>query len=83
MDSKLSIHFREDKAKSILFASKFKNKIKLKLKKKFGDIQIKQHFKFKLLGYLMDETMPGEVMALTVIHKISKKLKFLYRKNDF
>ena len=27
--------------------------------------------------------MSGEAMALNVLHKINKKLKFLYRKNDF
>ena len=27
--------------------------------------------------------MPGEAMALNVIHKINNKLKFLYRKNGF
>ena len=31
----------------------------------------------------MDKTMSGEAMALNVLHKINKKLKFLYRKNDF
>ena len=45
---------------------------------KYGDIQIKQHSKLKYLGYLMDETMSGETMALNIIHKINNKLKFLY-----
>ena len=31
----------------------------------------------------MDETMSGEAMALNVIYKINKKLKFLYRNNVF
>ena len=31
----------------------------------------------------MDKTMSGEAMALNIINKINKKLKFLYRKNDF
>ena len=83
MDNKLSIHFSEDKTKSILFASKFKNKNIKKLNIKYGDIQIKQHSKVKYLGCLMDETMSGEAMALNVIHKINNKLKFLYRQNIF
>ena len=83
VDNKLSIHFGEDKTKSILSASKFKNKNIKKLNIKYGDIQIKQHSKVKYLGCLMDETMSGEAMALHVIHKINNKLKFLYRKNDF
>ena len=83
VDNKLSIQFGEDKTKSILFASKFKNKNIKKLNIKYGDIQIKQHSKVKYLGCLMDETMSGEAMALHVIHKINNKLKFLYCKNDF
>ena len=83
VDNKVSIYFGEDKTKSILFASKFKNKNIKKLNIKYGDIQIKQHSKVKYLGCLMDETMSGEAMALHVIHKINNKLKCLYRKNDF
>ena len=83
VDNKLSIHFGEDKTKSILFASKFKNQNIKKLNIKYGDIQIKQHSKVKYLGCLMDETMSGEAMALYVIYNINNKLKFLYRKNDF
>ena len=81
--NKQSIHFGEDKTKSILFASKFKNKNIKKLNIKYGDIQIKQHSKVKYLGCLVDETMSGEAMALYVIHKTNNKLKFLYCKNDF
>ena len=81
VDNKLSIHFGEDKTKSILFASKFKKKNIKKLHIKYGDIQIKQHSKVKYLGCLMDKTMSGEAMTLNVIHKVNNKLKFLYRKN--
>ena len=83
VDNKLSIHFGEDKTKSILFASKFKNKNIKKLNIKYEDIQIKQHFKVKYLGCLMDETMSAEAMALYVIHKINNKLRFIYCKNEF
>ena len=31
----------------------------------------------------MDETMSGEPMALNIINKINRKLKFLYQKNSF
>ena len=79
VDNKLSIHFGEDKTKSILFASKFKNKNIKKFNIKYGDIQIKQHSKVKYLGCLTDKTMSGEAMALHVIYKINNKLKFLYR----
>ena len=87
VDNKLSIHFGEGKTKSILFASKFKNKNikKLNILKNLNmrDIQIKQNSKVKYLGCLMDEAMSGEAMALNVIHKINNKLKFLYCKSDF
>ena len=35
------------------------------------------------LWCVLDETMTGETMALTVIEKINSRLKFLYRKNRF
>ena len=35
------------------------------------------------LGCMLDESMPGETMALRVIEKIHSRLKFLYRKNWF
>ena len=47
VDNKLSIHFVEDKTKSILFTSKHKNKNIKKLTIKYGDIQIKKHSKVK------------------------------------
>ena len=83
VDNKLSIHFGDDKTKSILFATKFKIKKVRKLNIKYGDIQIKQHSKVKYLGYMLDETMFGETMALSVINKIINKPKFLNWKNRF
>ena len=58
VDNKLSIHFGDDKTKSILFATKFKIKKVRKLNIKYGDIQIKQHSKVKYLGYMLDEQCP-------------------------
>ena len=46
-------------------------------------MQIKQHLKVKYLGYMLDEAMSGEAMALSVIYKINNKLNFLRRKNRF
>ena len=84
VDNNLSIHFDDDKTKYILFATKCKIKTVSKLNIKYGNIQIKQHFKVKYLGCMLDETgKPGETMALCVINKINNKLKFLYRKNKF
>ena len=83
VDNKLSIHFGEDKTKSILFASQRKIKTIKKLNIKYQDIEIKQHSQVTYLGCVMDETMSGEPMALKVINQINEKLKFLYRKSSF
>ena len=83
VDNRLSIHFGEDKTKSILFASKRKIKKVPKLNINYKNIQIKQHSKVTYLVYISDETMSGESMALKVIHKINSRLKFLHRKNKF
>ena len=82
-NNKISIHFGDDKTKSILFATKSKIKKVRKLNIKYGDIQIRQHSKVKYLGCILDKTMSGETMVLSVINKINNKLKFLYRKNRF
>ena len=82
VDNKLSIHFGNDKTKSIFFAAKFKTKKVRKLNIKYENIQIKKHSKVKYLGCMLDETMSGETMALSVINKINK-LQLLYRKNRF
>ena len=83
VDNRLSIHFGEDKTKSILFTSKRKIKKVPKLKINYKNIQIKQHSKVTYLGCILDETMSGESMALKVIKKINSRLKFLHRKNKF
>ena len=83
VDNRLSIHFGEDKTKSILFASKCKIKKVSKLKINYKNIQIKQHSTVTYLGCILDETMSGESMALKVINKINSRLKFLHRKNKF
>ena len=46
-------------------------------------MEIKQHSKFNCVGYLLDKTMSGEVIALKVINKTINKLKFLYLENSF
>ena len=83
VDNKLSIHFGEDKTKSILFASKRRAKNIRQLDIKYKDINIKQHSEVTYLGCVLGVTMLGEPMALKVINKINGKLKFLYRKNRF
>ena len=77
VDNKLSIHFGEDKTKSILFASKRRAKNIRQLNIKYKAINIKRHSQVTYLGCVVDETMSGVPMALEFINKINGKLKFL------
>ena len=83
MDNKLSIHFGEDKTKSILFTSKNKMKKICTLAIHHGDIQIKQHSKVTYLACILDEDIPGESMATKVIGKINGRIKFIIVKISF
>ena len=80
--NKLSIHFREDKTKSTLFASKKKVKSAGSLNIKYNNIDIKQYSNVCYLGCILDETLSGEPMALKVISKINTRLRFLYRNRN-
>ena len=42
-------------------------------------IEVKLHPKVKYLGYILDESLSSESMALNVIDKINSRLQFLYR----
>ena len=83
VDNKLSIHFGEDKTKSILFGSKHKIKNSKPLNIQCNDVKIKQYSKVTYLGCIFDETLSGESMAIHVINKINSRLRFLYRQNRF
>ena len=83
VDNKLSIHFGEDKTKSILFTTKNKVKSTRNLNIQYGDVRIKQYSRVPYLGCILDETLLGESMALNVMKKLNTRLKFLYRKNEF
>ena len=83
VENKLSIHFGEDKTKSILFGAKRKLKKEDQLHILRGDIKIKQHKSVSYLGCIMDCNLSGEEMATAVLKKINSKLKFLYRKQNF
>ena len=60
LDNKLSIHFGEDKTKTILYASRMKVKKVDNLNITYKDIKIKQHSNVKYLGCILDETLNGE-----------------------
>ena len=81
--NKLSIHFGEDKTKSILFASKRKIKKLPKLEIIYNNIRIKQHSRVTYLGFILEETMSGESIGHKVISKINARLEFLFRKNKY
>ena len=83
VDNKLSIHFGEDKTKSILFGSKRKLKNLREMDIAHGDIKIKQHSQVVYLGCILDQRLSGNAMGLKAIGKINGKLKFLYRKQSF
>ena len=83
VDNKLSIHFGEDKTKSILFASKRKIKKLQKLEIIYNNIRIKQHSRLIYLGCTLEETMSGESMANKVVSKVNTRLKSLHWKNKY
>ena len=83
VDNKVSIHFGEDKTKSILFVSNRRVNNIRQLNIKHKDINIKQHSEVTYLGCVLDETMSREPMALKITNKIYGKLNFFYRKNRF
>ena len=83
VDNKLSIHFGEDKTKSILFASKSKIKKLPKLEIIYNNIRIKQQSRVTYPGCILEETMSGEAMAHKIISKVNARLKFLHRKNKY
>ena len=79
MDNKLSIHFGEDKTKSVLFSTKNRKRKIGTLDIQYGDVKIKQYSKVTYLGCELDERLLGVAVALKVINKINRRLKFLYR----
>ena len=83
VDNKLSIHFDENKTKSILFAILNKCKKLRKLNISYGSLKIKQYPEVTFLGYILDESLSRESMALKFVSKINTRLKFRYRKNRF
>ena len=79
VENKLSIHFGQEKTKSIIFGSKRNLKSKDKLEISRGDIEIKPYSKVTYLGCILDSYMSGEYMATNVLQKINSRLRFLNR----
>ena len=51
--------------------TKFKLSKVRKLYMKYGNVQIKQHSKFRYIRCMLDQAMPGRAMTLFVIAKIN------------
>lgn len=83
VDNKFSIHFGEDKTKSILFSSKNKSKKIGHLNISYQDKEIKQYSKVANLGCILDETLSGESTTLKVLKTVNSRLRFPYRENRF
>ena len=83
VDNKLSVHFGQDKTKSILFGTKHKLRNAKALSIVYHGTEIKQYEKVKYLGCILDQNLSGESTALNVIDKVNSCLKFLHRQNRF
>ena len=83
VDNKLSVHFGQDKTKSIIFGTKHKFRNAKALNIVYNGTEIKQYEKVKYLGCILDQNLSGESMALNVIDKVNSRLKFLHRQNRF
>ena len=80
VDSKLSVHFCQDKTKSILFGTKHKFRNAKVFNIMYNGIEIKQ---YKKLGCVLDQSLSAGPMALNVIEKLNSGLTFLHRQNHF
>ena len=67
VENKLSIHFGQEKTKSIIFGSKRNLKSKDKLEISRGDIEIKPYSKLTYLGCILYSYISGEHMAPNVL----------------
>ena len=75
--NRLSIHFEENKTKSIHYTAKYRKWKTGIVDMQVGGVKIKQYSKVTYLGCELDESLSGEAMALKVINKINGRLKFL------
>ena len=76
IDNKLSMHFRDDKTKTIFF-SRMKSPPKLSISN--GDYSLKQHNTVEHLGCYLDSNLNRDSMARRLLKKINNKLNFLWK----
>ena len=79
IDNKLSIHFGDDKTKTI-FSSRMKSPPQLSIS--YGDYSLKQNNTVEYLGCYLDSNLNGESMARRVLKKINSMLNFLWRQKQ-
>ena len=77
IDNKFSIHFGEDKTKSILFKRGNKSNPSLNISR--NENVIKQHSVAEYSGCLFDENKSVETMARMILKNFNGKKKFLYK----
>ena len=65
VDNKLSVHFGQDKTKSIFFGTKHKLRNAKALNIVYNGTEIKQYAKVKYLGCILDQSLFGESMVRT------------------
>ena len=83
IDNKLSVHFGEEKTKSILFGNKRQLKNQRDFVLGYRNIETKQYSKVTYLRCILDNDLSGESMATKVLSLVNSRLKFLYRKQKF
>ena len=64
VDNRLSVHFGEDKTKSILFSPKHRSKSIGQIDISYKDVKIKQYSKVTYLGCVLDKCLTGESIAM-------------------
>ena len=80
IDTKLSIHFGEDKTKSKFIS---KTKCLKEINISFAGYSIKQDHAVQHLGCKLHSKLSGEAMTSVVLRKVNAKLKFLYRQSRY
>ena len=80
MGNKISIHFGEDKTKSLLFASKRTAKNVRQLHIRYQHKNVKRHSQVTHLKCVLVNSISGEQIALNVLNEINGTSKSLHRK---
>ena len=79
IDNKLSIHFRQNKTKSILFGTKHKLRNANSKIIVYNGTEIKHHAKVKYLGCILDKSLSDERYKLFLIMPAQLGFQIFYR----